>query len=37
MQTASTTYRNIKQICELEEKALAKRTLSARIGDTIAT
>jgi len=37
MQTASTTYRNIKQICELEEKALAKRTLSARIGDAIAT
>jgi uncharacterized membrane protein len=36
MQTASTTYRNIKQICELEQSALANRTLSARIGDVIA-
>jgi uncharacterized membrane protein len=37
MQTASTTYRNIKQICELEKNALQRRTLSDRIGDAIAT
>lgn len=37
MQTASTTYHNIKEICELEKKALAHRSVSARIGDTIAT
>ena len=37
MQNASPTQRNIKEICELEKKALAHRSLSARIGDTIAT
>jgi len=37
MQTASTTTRNIKAISELEHSALAQRSLSARIGDTIAT
>jgi uncharacterized membrane protein len=37
MQTVSTTQRNIREICELEEKALARRTLSARIRDVIAT
>jgi uncharacterized membrane protein len=36
MQNASTTYRNIKQICELEHAALADRPLAARIGDVIA-
>jgi uncharacterized membrane protein len=37
MQYPSTTYRNIKEICELEKKALARRSFSARIGDAIAT
>src|SRR5258706_12617091 len=37
MQTVSTTHRNIREICELEKKALARRTLSSRIGDVIAT
>jgi uncharacterized membrane protein len=37
MQNASTTYRNIAAICELEKHALARRSLSARVGDTIAT
>ena len=37
MQTGSPTLRNITEICELEKKALAHRSLSARIGDTIAT
>ena len=36
MDTPSTTHRNIKEICELERKALARRSLSARIGDVIA-
>jgi uncharacterized membrane protein len=37
MQTSSTTLRNIAAICELEKKALARRSVSARIGDAIAT
>ena len=37
MQTASPTLRNITEICELEKRALARRSLSARIGDAIAT
>src|SRR6202789_3057796 len=37
MQTASTTTRNIKAISELEHSALAQRSLSARIGDAIAS
>src|SRR5580658_9734088 len=37
MQTASTTTRNIKAISELEYSALAQRSLSARIGDVIAS
>ena len=37
METASTTHRNIKEICDLEKKALSRRTLAARIGDAIAT
>src|SRR5580658_2108966 len=37
MQTASTTTRNIKAISELEHSALAQRTVSARIGDAIAS
>jgi len=37
MQSASTTTRNIKAISEMEHSALAKRSLSARIGDAIAT
>jgi uncharacterized membrane protein len=37
MQNASTTHRNIAAICEMEEHALARRSLSARIGDGIAT
>ncbi len=37
MQTTSATSRNIRAICELEQKALARRSVSARIGDTIAT
>jgi uncharacterized membrane protein len=37
MDTASTTSRNIAAICELEKKALARRSLAARIGDVIAT
>jgi hypothetical protein len=37
MQTVSTSTRNIKAISELEHSALAQRSLSARIGDAIAT
>ena len=37
MPADSTTYRNIQEICEMEKKALAHRSLSARIGDIIAT
>jgi len=37
MQTASTTTRNIKAISELEHIALAQRSLSARVGDAIAS
>jgi uncharacterized membrane protein len=37
METTSTTHRNIKEICDLEKKALARRTFAARIGDAIAT
>ncbi len=37
MQTASPTLRNITEICELERKSLDRRSLSARIGDVIAT
>ena len=37
MKTDSTTHRNIKAICEMEKKALAKRSISARVGDAIAT
>jgi uncharacterized membrane protein len=37
MQNASPTLRNIAAICELEKKSLARRSLSARIGDLIAT
>ena len=37
MQSSSTTHRNIREICELEKNALAQRSLSARIGDAIAT
>src|ERR1035438_8372484 len=36
MQAASTTHRNIKTICELEKSALARRSFSAQIGDSIA-
>ncbi|MEO8663540.1 MAG: DUF1003 domain-containing protein [Bryobacteraceae bacterium] len=37
MQPDSTTNRNIQAICEMEKQALESRTLSARIGDAIAT
>jgi len=37
MQSASTTHRNIQAICEMEKKALGRRSLSARLGDSIAT
>jgi uncharacterized membrane protein len=37
MPRESITYRNIKEICELERTALERRTLSERIGDAIAT
>jgi uncharacterized membrane protein len=37
MQTASTTSRNIKAISEVEHSALAQRSFSARIGDSIAS
>ena len=37
MQTSSTTARNIKAIAELEHSALAQRSLSARLGDAIAS
>ena len=37
MQTASTTTRNIKAISELEHGALAQRSISARMGDVIAS
>jgi uncharacterized membrane protein len=33
----SPTHRNVRTICELEKAALAQRSLSARIGDAIAT
>jgi uncharacterized membrane protein len=37
MQPASTTHKNIRTISEIEHKALAHRSLAARIGDAIAT
>jgi uncharacterized membrane protein len=37
MQTASTTTRNVKAISAMEHSALAQRSLSARLGDVIAT
>jgi uncharacterized membrane protein len=37
MNSTSPTHRNIRTICELEKNALAHRSLSARIGDIIAT
>lgn len=37
MQTDPSTKRNIRAICEMEKKALKSRTVSARIGDVIAT
>jgi uncharacterized membrane protein len=37
MPTHSTTQKNILAVCAVEERALAKRTLSARLGDVIAT
>ena len=37
METASTTTRNIKAMSELEHSALAQRSLSARVGDAIAS
>lgn len=37
METHSATARNVRAICELEAKALANRSLSARLGDAIAT
>jgi uncharacterized membrane protein len=37
MQAASTTSHNIKKIADLEKNALASRSVSARIGDSIAT
>jgi hypothetical protein len=37
MDTPSATARNVRAICELEAEALAQRTVSARIGDAIAT
>lgn len=37
MPTPSTTQKNIRAICAVEEQALAKRTIAARIGDLIAT
>jgi uncharacterized membrane protein len=36
MQSRSPMHRNIAAICELEKNALARRSLSARIGDVIA-
>ena len=37
MPTPSTTQKNIRTICAIEEQALAKRTTAALIGDFIAT
>ncbi len=37
MNKPSPTQRNIRAICELEKTALEKRSLSARVGDLIAT
>ena len=37
MQSPSTTQRNIKTIADLEKNALASRSFSARVGDSIAT
>ena len=37
METPSATARNVRAICELEAAALARRSVSARIGDAIAT
>jgi uncharacterized membrane protein len=37
METPSATARNVRAICELEEKALANRSFSARIGDNVAS
>ena len=36
MHTASTTNRRIREICELEKRALARRSFTSRIGDNIA-
>jgi uncharacterized membrane protein len=36
MQRVSTTHRNIAAICEMEKKALARRSLPERIGDIVA-
>ena len=37
MNTASTTHKNIRAICAMEEQALARRSAAARLGDAIAT
>lgn len=37
MENVSTIHRNIKEICAEEEKALAARSVAARVGDVIAT
>jgi uncharacterized membrane protein len=37
METVSAIHRNIRQICEEERRALAARSMAARIGDIIAT
>jgi hypothetical protein len=37
METPSATARNVRAICELEAAALAGRSVSARIGDVIAS
>lgn len=36
MQSASTTYRNIQEICAIEQEALRARTIAQRISDVIA-
>src|SRR5262245_43097820 len=36
-ESSSPAYRNIREICELEKKALDRRSVGARIGDAIAT
>jgi len=37
MQSSPITQRNIKAICEIEQQALSRRSLSVRISDVIAT